>query len=88
MTYGCNLKLACNMLHTFQDLCAEFLEAMKVARASAEVSHQPIHPDLLVSRSILQAKYRPLVLIGHSYGCRIVTKVISSPFLDACKLRV
>lgn len=38
MTYGCNLKLASNMLHTFQDLCAQFLEAMKVARASEEVS--------------------------------------------------
>lgn len=88
MTYGCNLKLASNMLHTFQDLCAEFLEAMKVARASEEVSYQPVHPDLLVSLSILQAKYRPLVLIGHSYGSRIITKVITSPFLYACKLRV
>jgi hypothetical protein len=38
MTYGCNLKLASNMLHTLEDLCAQFLEAMKVARASEEVS--------------------------------------------------
>jgi hypothetical protein len=38
LIYGYNLKLASNMLHTFQDLCDQFLESMKVVRASEEVS--------------------------------------------------
>jgi hypothetical protein len=74
MTFEYNTKLSDGTAHTFEDFCMQFLSNLKLARQDNKVL-APVPTLAHKSTDTSQSFKRDLVIIGHSYGGRVITTV-------------